>query len=411
MGFDKDAWVANYVAKGGAESDGRAIADKMQAATSQATQPSMLRRTNPNNNRNPLQPADAAASPDNTAASSGPDSTGELFDGEANQSQALTTPPAPAKPSGRRVAVKRGRKPTDFNDPNREPTQQELDLFNLSMEIDEKNAKESKELGFIATAMIYASLPHSEPEDNKGVFKRKNGLTSLTILNDPDIGLPFGKIPRIICAFLCTEAKKYKDTRGPEIFLGHSQTEFIEKMGMHNSGGDRGDITRYQDQAKRLFTSSITLIGEPGSQFHWRKVNIADEGMLLWNPHEDPEHRSQWQSKLTLSTPFYQECIEHSVPIDMRVLKKLRGPMAIDIYVWLTYRFHSIVYPTPVTWKQLQWQFGAGYPKTAQGERSFRTNFKKQLRNVLAVYRDANVDVQQDVLLLLPSKPHILPGL
>ena len=42
--------------------------------------------------------------------------------------------------------------------------------------------------------------------------------------------------------------------------------------------------------------------------------------------------------------------------------------------------------------------------------RTGRANFKKQLRNVLAVYREAKMDVRQDVLMLLPSPPHILPN-
>ena len=275
------------------------------------------------------------------------------------------------------------------------------------MEIEEKNAKATGDLGFLATAMIYASLPHSEVEG--GVFKRRNGNVSLTILNDPDIGLPYGKIPRIITAFLCTEAKRHQGTRGPEIHLGHSQAEFMEKLGLRSTGGERGDINRVREQAKKLFTSTISLIGEPGSnQFHWKNVSIADEGMLLWNPQR-PDAKSPWESKLTLGPRFYKECIEHSVPIDLRVLQKLRSPLAIDIYVWLTYRYNSIAVPTPVTWKQLQWQFGSNYPNTPQGERDFKANFKKQLRNVLAVYRDAKMDVRQDVLMLLPSPPHILP--
>lgn len=301
--------------------------------------------------------------------------------------------------------VLRGRKPIP-NDA-RAHTQKELDLFELSLEIDNRNARESGDLGFLATAMISASLPHSDLKT--GIFKRKNGLTSLTIMNDPEIGLPYGKIPRIITAFLCTEAKRHQGTHGPVINLGSSQAEFMRKLGMSSTGGKRGDIGRTYDQAKRLFTSTITLTGEPGTQFHWKKLDISSSGMLLWNP-QAPEEKSQWQSTLTLSAPFFEECRNHAFPFDLRVIHSMRSPLAIDIYLWLTYRYNSITMPTPITWKQLKWQFGCNYPDSMQGETDFKSNFKKQLRSVLAVYGDAKLDVKQDYLLLLPSKPHILPN-
>lgn len=325
----------------------------------------------------------------------------DLFGDKPSQSEASS----PRRGIAKSLApVKRGRKPVAFDDKSRARTQRELDLFHLSMEIEEKNAKATGDLGFIATAMIYASLPHSEVEG--AVFKRRNGAHTLTILNDPDIGLPYGKIPRIITAFLCTEAKRHAETRGREIHLGHSQKEFMQKLGLRSTGGERGDISRVRDQAKRLFTSNISLTGEPGAQFHWESVRITRKGMMLWNP-QNFEERSRWQSQLLLTEEFFDECISHSVPIDLRVLHKLRSPLAIDIYVWLTYRYNSIAMPTPVSWKQLQWQFGANYTNTPQGERDFKANFRKQLRNVLAVYREAKMDVRQDVLLLLPSPPHV----
>jgi hypothetical protein len=387
MGFDENRseseWVNDFVSKGGERSAGEALFQKMQQA-----------RTENKGGATPTTHLPVTASTPPSTVDSSPD----LF-GTPPQ---VTVPASSTKPPRPQAPARRGRKPAEFN---REPqSQRELELFELSMEIEERNAKETGDTGFLATAMIYASLPHSEFKE--AVFKRTNGFTTLTILNDPDIGLPYGKIPRIITAFLCTEAKRHKDTRGREIHLGKSQAEFLSKLGLSSTGGERGDIGRVRDQAKRLFTSSITLTGTPGHEFHWQRVNISQSGMLLWDRH-DPHKNSRWQSKLMLSPEFYDECIQHSVPISLSVLHKLRSPLAIDIYIWLTYRYNSIVAPTPVTWKQLQWQFGSNYANTPRGESDFKTNFKKQLRAVLNVYRDAKIDVGQDRVLLLPSKPHI----
>ncbi len=361
--LNEETWVEKYVNKGGSEQEARSIFKRMTP-----------RPASPSNKEDQGRKTD-------------------LFEDLPTPTTAIQTIPAAPK--------KRGRPAINWSD--RPKTQGELDLFELSLEIDDKPAKDTNQLGVIATAMIYASLPHSEIDG--AVFKRKNGDISLTILNDPDIGLPYGKMPRLITAFLCTEAKRTKE---PEIFLGRSKNEFAKKLGLGTGGGPRGDLTRLTEQAKRLFTSHITLIGAPESQFHWRNVNLTDSGMLLWSPHS-PDTKSPWESKLTLSQKFFDECMAHSVPIDLRVLHKLRSPLAIDIYVWMTYRYNSISAPTHISWRQLKWQFGANYADDEQGQFNFVTNFKACLRKVHAVYRDAKFKFSKDTLTLLPSPPHVLP--
>lgn len=391
---DEATWVAKYVAMGGNEREGRGMYQRMKQAQenspfSVALPPRATDQldTHLRNAQEPHAPSPKAASVE-----------ADLFDD-------LPTPPQQAAlpaPQDAPQKKKRGRPAVNWSD--RPKRQGELDLFQLSLEIEEKPAKDHNQLGVIATAMIYASLPHSEIEG--AVFKRRNGDLSLTILNDPDIGLPYGKMPRLITAFLCTEAKRTKE---PVISLGRSKNEFAKKLGLGTGGGPRGDLTRLTEQAKRLFTSHITLIGAPDSQFHWRNVNLTDSGMLLWNPH-DPDAKSPWESQLTLSQKFFDECIAHSVPIDLRVLHKLRSPLAIDIYIWMTYRYNSISAPTPISWKQLKWQFGANYADDEQGLKNFITSFKTCLRMVSSVYREAKFRTTKDTLTLLPSPPHVLPS-
>ncbi|MPT40144.1 MAG: MFS transporter, partial [Achromobacter sp.] len=211
--------------------------------------------------------------------------------------------------------------------------------------------------------------------------------------------------------FLAPVVRRMKDQRGAAFCSAASSfvafvglitapgwaTAWIVLLGLGTGGGPRGDLTRLTEQAKRLFTSHITLIGAPDSQFHWRNVNLTDSGMLLWNPH-DPDAKSPWESQLTLSQKFFDECIAHSVPIDLRVLHKLRSPLAIDIYIWMTYRYNSISAPTPISWKQLKWQFGANYADDEQGLKNFITSFKTCLRMVSSVYREAKFRTTKDTL-------------
>lgn len=412
---DEATWVAKYVAMGGDEREGRGMYQRMKQAQENSPYAVAL----PTKASDKLKEAHLSSDTGNQplfkkqvifnghdpdeASPSAASVEADLFHDlpippQQPQSQQATLPAQQDTPQKK----KRGRPAVNWSD--RPKRQGELDLFQLSLEIEEKPAKDHNQLGVIATAMIYASLPHSEIEG--AVFKRRNGDLSLTILNDPDIGLPYGKMPRLITAFLCTEAKRTKE---PVISLGRSKNEFAKKLGLGTGGGPRGDLTRLTEQAKRLFTSHITLIGAPDSQFHWRNVNLTDSGMLLWNPH-DPDAKSPWESQLTLSQKFFDECIAHSVPIDLRVLHKLRSPLAIDIYIWMTYRYNSISAPTPISWKQLKWQFGANYADDEQGLKNFITSFKTCLRMVSSVYREAKFRTTKDTLTLLPSPPHVLPS-
>ncbi|WP_207545757.1 replication protein RepA [Achromobacter insolitus] len=388
LSVEDSEWVEKFIASGGDRNEGIQIRQRMNLAKT-GSPPT----AKPNDGKWPtsvatevpgLFPSDEVPVPQSPPSAPAP-----------TDSHAVAAPPATPAPTKK----PRGRPPVNWS--QRPKSQQELDLFELSLEIEEKNAAEHGQLGFIATAMIYASLPHSDLET--AVFKRKNGSISITIMNDPDIGLPFGKIPRIITAFLCTEAKQ---TASRTIQLGRSQAEFAKKLGLNTGGGKRGDITRLKDQATRLFTSRITLTGTPDSQFHWRNVDLTKDGMLLWRPH-DPHAKAAWESRLTLSEEFFEECIAHSVPIDLRVIHKLTSPLAIDIYVWLTYRLNSIAYPTPISWEQLKWQFGANYADDAQGLRNFIVAFKTQLRRVMSVYPDAKISTDSKKLTLIPSKSHI----
>jgi len=381
----EQSWVMKYVERGGDPANGLSIYRRM-------------RRTDANTL--PAPPTLAPTAPANEAQS-----------GQGAVEFDLLGDPAivPAK-------KKRGR--PQKQSVATDQTQSELDLLQLGHDII-KTPADNTTRGYVATAMIYASLPHSKIEG--AVFKRRSNNVTLTILNDPDIGLPYGKIPRVITAFLCTEAKR---TTERLIFLGKSKNEFAMKLGYGYAGRLSGDeYNRFEDHAKRLFTSSISLTGN-GLNFKWDKLNLTDNGEIMWNEDEDEdeskgEHKlwypheskkTKWESYLNLSERFFNECINHSLPIDLRVMHKLVSPLAIDIYVWLCYRYNSIDKPTTITWKQLLPQFGANYNESEKGLFNFADKFRKYLRQVLKIYPEAKFTTDSQGLTLYPSPQHILPA-
>ncbi len=80
---------------------------------------------------------------------------------------------------------------------------------------------------------------------------------------------------------------------------------------------------------------------------------------MWWTPRQ-PEQAALWESTVMLSERFFNEITETPVPIDLRALKALKqSPMALDVYLWLTYRMSYVNKRTRIPWCALQIQFGS----------------------------------------------------
>ena len=85
-----------------------------------------------------------------------------------------------------------------------------------------------------------------------------------------------------------------------------------------------------------------------------------------------------WDSKIYLGEQFFNEIINHPVPIDMNTLKALkRCSLGLDLYLWFTYRtFCSLRAPLRLSWRQLYQQFGTD-PAKARDKRIVKI-FRRQ---------------------------------
>ena len=165
--------------------------------------------------------------------------------------------------------------------------------------------------------------------------------------------LPFGNLPRLLLAWLCTEAVR---TQSRVLILGSSLSDFMDKLGMAPVGGAR---TRLRNQMDRLFNAHVSLIYEDECGKATVNSLIADSTAFWWNPRR-PDQPSLWDSKIELSEKFFNEIIRHPVPLDMNILTALkRSTLGLDLYRWLTYRTFALRAPLRLTWKHLYRQFGA----------------------------------------------------
>ena len=278
-------------------------------------------------------------------------------------------------------------------------TPQTIDaLINQALAIEDEQAQKAGALGFMARAMVQATLPHRKVDGNE--FTRRNGNYSLTIMAPSVIGLPYGTIPRLLLAWLTTEAVKTKER---ELELGDSLSGFMAELDMMPTGGRWGSITRLKDQSRRLFSSSITAVYEDGPGFAVINQTVADRAQFWWD-NKNPEQAGLWKSTVTLSEKFFNEVTDRPVPIDMRAIKALKkSPMALDIYMWLTYRMSYLKSPAVVSWPGAAMSLGSGYAEL----RDFKKAFLSELRKVLLVYANANVEVLPEGLRIKPSLTHI----
>ena len=240
--------------------------------------------------------------------------------------------------------------------------------------------------------------PHSKPVEL--FFERTNGAFTLTMMAPPKVGLPYGSVPRLLMAWLTTEAVR---TKTRELILGDSLSGFMRQLGMVPTGGRWGSITRLRTQCHRLFASTVSCIYRQQRVAAETGFRIADKHILWWDP-KNPDQPDLFGSFVILAESFFREIVERPIPIDMRALKALsRSPMQIDIYVWLTYRMSFLRRDTTIPWPLLENQFGAEYKRT----RDFKAAFLEHLKSVLTVYSAAKVAPSDVGLRLRPSRTHV----
>ena len=90
-----------------------------------------------------------------------------------------------------------------------------------------------------------------------------------------------------------------------------------------------------------------------------------------------PDQPVLWESKIYLGEAFFNEIINHPVPLDMNTLKALkRCSLGIDLYLWLSYRIFSLRVPLQLSWRQLYRQFGTD-PAKATDKRIIKISAAK----------------------------------
>ena len=89
------------------------------------------------------------------------------------------------------------------------------------------------DLGFMARMMALCSLPRTNP-GNRIRYTRQNGPYTLYMTAGGGNKLPFGNLPRLLMAYVSTEAVR---TQSRVLILGSSLSGFMRKLGMSDDSG------------------------------------------------------------------------------------------------------------------------------------------------------------------------------
>lgn len=261
------------------------------------------------------------------------------------------------------------------------------------------DALAARELGFTARLLAQTSLPHSDPGDLDS-YERANGAATLYVQAGPDIGLPYGSIPRLLLAWVTTEAVRTGDRH---LILGETLSEFMGELGLTPKGGRWGTTARLRDQMKRLLGARIVAVWDDGQRHSRAQMQLADRADLWWTP-TDPDQGSLWESSLRLSEPFFNEIVSAPIPLDLRALKALRrSPLGLDLYAWLTWRAPRLKKPLTLSWSQLQEQFGADYSDV----KDFAKKTRREMKRIALLWDGLRYETPRGRLILHPSPPSV----
>jgi hypothetical protein len=267
---------------------------------------------------------------------------------------------------------------------------------------------EESGLSFAFSGWAQAALPHRRLSDDE---PWQLASERVTLVVEPGrrpgkagelihVGVPFGAHARLIMLYLQTEALR---TNSREIQLGGSLRQWLARMGVPIGGTAARSV---RDQAERISRSRLTFhIGPQGNASGLVNQSILDRAIFFDMADGSAQGRLNLETA-KLSEGFFEQLQRHPVPIEEAAIRALsNNSAAMDAYIWLAYRLHSLHAPKLVTWKALKAQFGAGFKELYH----FKNRWPTSLELALAVYPAARVELFDQGVKLHPSRPPVSP--
>ncbi len=102
------------------------------------------------------------------------------------------------------------------------------------------------DIGFMARLLALCSLPRTNP-GKRVQYMRVNGPYTLVMSCTGRARLPYGILPRLVLAWVCSEAVR---TQNRVLTLGASLSAFMRKVGIENYGGGPRPVIASSSRAR-----------------------------------------------------------------------------------------------------------------------------------------------------------------
>jgi len=253
---------------------------------------------------------------------------------------------------------------------------------------------------------VFHCLPHSKPKDS--TYSVTTPWGRVTFVADPEIGLPYGTIPRLMIAHIASTItyNKNKHPGDRTIELPHYFKDYQRQLALETASGHGKHSTAkaVRNQLTRLLYVAIHLVQKEKDHDISSSATFTERADIWHNTPTNQPHR------IVLSPIIYDELSRFSFPFEAETLKNLRrSPLALDLYFWLVYRLHGLSRHTTVPYHSLYTQFYANPNPSSQDIAYFRYLLRKHLPQVTDHYPDAHIELSHNGIVLHPS-PSLIPS-
>ncbi|WP_347284994.1 replication protein RepA [Corynebacterium stationis] len=275
----------------------------------------------------------------------------------------------------------------------------------------------AQDIGYTSKLFVQALFPYRKTDEEKRVIETAQGR----IVVYADGGLPYGKYPRLIMAYIITravenagklKAGKIDLEQAVRIPLGHSMNHFLQAIGVtgRGTGGATGNLANIREQLLRLADARVTVKEDDGVRARGKHTQIMDE-WDLWFDARDPNQGSFIESYIKLTPQFFQHIVEAPIPIDLAVLRQLTKPRSMDIYIWLTVKQFWLSKNNRdsylFTWDMMAQSFATKELITAIDRRNFRNEIKKAIHDVQAVWPNCGIEADLEGVTVTKTSPSV----
>lgn len=213
-------------------------------------------------------------------------------------------------------------------------------------------------------------------------------------------GVPFGGLPRLLMAYITTEARRVNSSGGDpsRLDLTGSLNAMVRELGLSKGSRNHAVMEALESalSARVTFTrtENATHNGQRGKWLHTVWVPQVATSLKLWVPSQQP--LDGFEPFITLSPEFLEMALDDSrvLPARLDILAQLAGkPMAYDVLLWLqnvVYALHAGNVPERFfSWPEL---FGTTTHEYTRVD-SFATYWKRALAEARRYYPDAQVEL------------------